>query len=373
MKLVVFGLTVSSSWGNGHATLWRGLCRALARRGHTVVFFERDVPYYRSARDLFALEAGRLVFYESWDSVREEAEAELADADVAMVTSYCPDGVAATDLVAASRSLRRIFYDLDTPVTLASIASGEPPAYIGERGLTDFDLVLSFTGGRALSLLQERLGARRVAPLYGHVDPQVHHAPTPSERYRGDLSYLATYSADRAAAVDELFVRPALAAPKLRFVLGGAMYPEPEAFPENLVHHPHVPPGEHAEFFCSSRLTLNVTRKTMAELGFCPSGRLFEAAACGIPIVSDWFAGLDLFFEPDSEILVARDRHDVLAALSLPAEELVQIGQRARARVLTEHTAHHRALTLESLLADPEAVAAPRSMRVASDPLGAGR
>src|SRR5690606_572367 len=216
-------------------------------------------------------------------------------------------------------------------------------------------------------------GAARVAPLYGHVDPEVHRATTPTERYRGSLSYLGTYSADRRAAVHELFIEPALAAPELRFVLGGAMYPEFERYPPNLVHHPHVPPGEHAEFFCSSRLTLNVTRRTMAELGFCPSGRLFEAAACGVPILSDWFEGLDLFFHPGSEILVARDRHDVLAALSATDEALADMARRARARVLAEHTAEHRAPSLETLLSDTGPLTERGSVRGTSHQLGAER
>jgi spore maturation protein CgeB len=351
MKLVIFGLTISSSWGNGHATLWRGLCRALAAARHQVVFFEHDTAYYRNTRDLFSLESGELVLYESWQDIQGRARAELRDADAAIVTSYCPDAVAASQLLLdASRPLR-VFYDLDTPVTLASLEHGERPAYLPERGLGDFDLVLSFTGGSALSLLRERLGARRVAPLYGHVDPFVHHPVAPEQRFQAELSYLGTYSADRQAHVEELLLAPARALPERRFVLGGSMYPDTASFPTNLLHHTHVPPGEHAAFFCSSRLTLNVTRDTMARLGHCPSGRLFEAAACGAPVLSDWFEGLELFFEPASEIEVVKSRDDVLAALSMSDRELSMRAARARERVLSEHTAQCRAFELEQLLA----------------------
>jgi spore maturation protein CgeB len=359
MKLVVFGLSISSSWGNGHATLWRGLCRALAAAQHEVVFFEHDTPYYRSTRDVFSLESGELVLYDDWQSIQARAATELRDADAGIVTSYCPDGVAASALLLDSPRPVRVFYDLDTPVTLASLEHGERPAYIPERGLADFDLVLSFTGGSALTLLRERLGAQRVAPLYGHVDPLVHRPVAPEPRFQGELSYLGTYSADRQAHVEELLLGPARDLPARRFVLGGSMYPDSGSFPANLLHHSHVPPSEHAAFFCSSRLTLNVTRDTMARLGHCPSGRLFEAAACGAPLLSDWFEGLDLFFEPGNEIEVVHSRGDVLAALSATDRELSTRAARARERVLTEHTAQCRALELERLLASVSSPGSP--------------
>jgi spore maturation protein CgeB len=351
MKLVVFGLSISSSWGNGHATLWRGLCRALALASHHVVFFERDTPYYRDTRDLHELESGKLVLYPGWDEVRAQAKAELDTADAVIVTSYCPDGVAAAELCMSAARPVRVFYDLDTPVTLAALESGQRPPYIGEPGLADFDLVLSFTGGPALTLLEERLGARHVAALYGHVDPLVHRPMRRDPRFRGDLSYLGTYSADRQALVDELLLAPAALLPAQRFVLGGSLYPDAACFPPNLVHHTHVPPSEHAAFFCSSRMTLNITRETMSRLGYCPSGRLFEAAACGVPLLSDWFEGLDQFFEPGHEIAVVQSREDVLRAMAAGEGELLARAGRARQRVLAQHTAQVRATELERLLA----------------------
>ncbi len=352
MKLVIFGLTISSSWGNGHATLWRGLCRALAARGHEIVFFERDVPYYRDTRDLWQPPYAKLVLYSRWSEVQPLAAAELAAADVGMVTSYCPDGLAASDLVLGSRCQLTTFYDLDTPITLDALDNGAQPAWIGERGLSGFDLVLSFTGGRALDLLALKLGASRVAPLYGHVDPELHRPVEPHAALRGTLSYLGTYSPDRQEGVDELFLEPARRAPAEHFVLGGSLYPETERFPPNVQHLPHVAPPDHAAFFCSSQLTLNVTRSTMARLGHCPSGRLFEAAACGTPLLSDWFEGLDSFFEPGSELCVVRDASDVMDALSLGDAELARLARLARERTLAEHTAERRAITLERLLDD---------------------
>src|SRR5437762_8113910 len=267
MKLVVFGLAISSSWGNGHATLWRGLCRALTRRGHTVVFFERDTPYYAEHRDLTTLPNGELVLYSDWNSILPLARKHLGDADAGMVTSFCPDGVDASDLVLSS-PLVRVFYDLDTPVTLERLRAGQSVTYIGPRGLRDFDLVLSYTGGAALRELREYLGARRVVPLYGSVDPDVHFAVPPVGHYRSDLSYLGTYAEDRQRKLDYLFLEPARRLPRMRFAIGGAMYPHTFPWSDNIYFVRHLSPSEHSAFYCSSAVTLNVTRGAMAAMGF---------------------------------------------------------------------------------------------------------
>lgn len=351
MKLVVFGLSVSSSWGNGHATLWRGLIGALAALGHRVVFFERDVPYYAAHRDVDRLPVGDLVLYQSWDDdTLTAARRHLDDADVSMITSYCPDAIAAADLMLDMDLPVRVFYDLDTPVTLERLREGRPVPYISARGLGDFDLVLSYTGGLALRALRDRLGARRTAPLYGSVDPEVHRPASPREHYRADLSYLGTYAEDRQRALTELFVEPARRRRGRRFLIGGAQYPADFPWAENIAFVRHLPPAEHPSFFSSSRLTLNVTRSPMAGLGFCPSGRLFEAAACGAPLVTDAWEGLEEFFTPGEEILVARGPEDVLAAMDLDDARLSRMACAARARVLAEHTAERRAEQLVAVL-----------------------
>jgi spore maturation protein CgeB len=346
MKLVIFGLTVSSSWGNGHATLWRGLCKALARRGHSVVFFERDVPYYAGHRDLVELPGGELRLYSRWDEVVEQARRELADAEAALVTSYCPDGIAASELVLESPAQVRGLYDLDTPVTLLRVTAGEAVPYLLPQGLGEFDLVLSYTGGRALDELRDRLGARWVAPLYGHVDPDVHHPVQSCASMRADLSYLGTYAGDRQPALDSLFIEPARHLPDRRFVIAGAKYPDGFPWTENIFFLGHVAPSHHAAFFASSRLTLNVTRSAMAEMGYCPSGRLFEAAACGAPVVTDAWEGLDAFFEPGQEILCARTTAEATDAIECSDAELQRIARAARERVMQEHTSDCRAETL---------------------------
>lgn len=350
MKLVVFGLTVSSSWGNGHATLWRGLIRALERRGHDVVFFERDQPYYAEHRDLTDLGDAELIIYPDWESVRVKALGHLLDADAAMVTSYCPDAGAAGELVREQADLS-VFYDLDTPVTLARLAAGRPVEYLPPEGLSGFDLVLSYTGGGALTALRERLGARRALPLYGHVDPEAHRPTAPDDRFACDLSYIGTYAADRQAALEALFIAPAQRRPDRRFLLAGSGYPEDFPWSDNIWFLRHLPPGDHPAFFSSSRLTLNVTRHDMAAMGWCPSGRLFEAAACGAPVLSDTWEGLDHFFEPGREILIARTAEDALDAIDRSPDELRQIAHAARERVLDEHTSDHRAGQLLDMLA----------------------
>ena len=350
MKIVIFGLSISSSWGNGHATIWRALCKGLSARGHRTWFFERDMPYYASNRDSLQVPGCTLRLYESWDEIRSGAAAELRDADAAIVTSYCPDGVAACRTVLDSGASVKAFYDLDTPVTLARLGEGEPVEYIPSDGLGDFDVVLSYTGGEALTALRQQLGARRVAPLYGSVDPEVHRPAPPEPEFAGDFSYLGTYAADRQGTLDRLFLQPARERSHLRFVIGGAQYPAEFPWLDNIHFVRHLPPSLHPAFYCSSGLTLNVTRKAMAAMGYCPSGRLFEAAACGVPVISDHWEGLDRFYTPGNEILVCRGTADVLNALSLSATEVARIAAAARERTLTEHTASNRAGELEQIL-----------------------
>lgn len=351
VKIVIFGLTVSSSWGNGHATLWRSLIKGLLRRGHQVVFFEKDVSYYADTRDLWSLpEGGTLRFYQQLEDVYPAAQREVCEADLAMVTSYCPDGPAAAALVLEHCRGVRAFYDMDTPVTLDCLRAASPVAYLPTGGLGAFDLVLSYTGGRALDELRTRLGARKVAPLYGSVDIETHYPVEPVEAFRAQLSYLGTFAEDRQRGVEELFVEPARRQPEQRFLIGGAQYPESFPWTPNIFFTGHLEAAVHREFFCSGRATLNVTRRAMAEYGFCPSGRLFEAAACGVPLLSDRWEGLDQFFTPEKEIVLVDSADDVVEALCFSDMELRQIKEAARARVLRDHTNDQRVRDLEAIL-----------------------
>jgi spore maturation protein CgeB len=350
MRLAIFGLTISSSWGNGHATLWRGLCKSLVALGHEFVFFERDVPYYSNTRDWPSLPSAygssKLVLYSDWAAVQAQVKRELASCDTAIVSSYCFDAQAATDAILDAQRPRAVFYDLDTPVTLDSLRSGKHVPYVPRQGLRDFDLVLSYTGGAALEALRSDLGAHRVRALYGHVDPDVHQPVPPIDRYRAVLSWLGTYAADRQAMLEELFVAPARLRPQDKFLIGGAQYPDSFPWSDNVYFVRHLPPQEHAAFFSSSRLTLNVTREPMARMGWCPSGRLFEAAACGAAVLSDEWCGLDDFYTPGEQVLVAHSFEDTLAALDISDARLQAIRRAARERTLDEHTSYHRALSL---------------------------
>ena len=350
MRLVVFGLTISSSWGNGHATLWRGLGRALARRGHEVTFFERDVPYYSQNRDLTTWADGKLMLYSDWLEIEEQARVAVRQADASMITSFCPDAFRATDLISSSTQGLKIFYDLDTPVTLEEYRNKGSVSYIPEDGLRRFDLVLSFTGGLALTELQTLLGARKVATLYGHVDPRIHGPSKATDNYRADLSYLGTFANDRQPALERLLIEPARLLPKKRFLIGGALYPPDFPWAPNIYFVGHLPPSEHPAFFSTSGLTLNVTRSSMVSMGFCPSGRLFEAASCQTPILSDYWPGLEEFFKPGEEILTVKEASDVTKVLSLDPERWAEIGLAGRNRVLTQHTSEHRARELEQIM-----------------------
>lgn len=350
MKLIVFGLSISSSWGNGHATLWRSMLRALSLRGHSTIFYEKNVPYYAGTRDGWTCPEGvRLRLYDSFEQIRAEAARELHTADAAMATSYCPDGVAASQLILDSGAAIRAFYDLDTPVTLSSLSSGAPVDYLPPNGLGAFDVVFSYTGGRALDELRSRLGARRVYPLYGSVDPSTHRPVAPMRAFRGALSYLGTWAADRQAMLEELFVLPAERLPRNRFLLAGAQYPDSFPWHDNIYFMRHLHASQHPALFCSTRATLNVTRASMASYGYCPSGRLFEAAACGAAIFTDWWEGLEDFFTPGEELLRVDSTDDVIDALSLSDRELRRIGAAARDRALRSHTAVQRVREFESI------------------------
>jgi spore maturation protein CgeB len=352
MRLVIFGLTVTSSWGNGHATVWRSLLRALGAAGHHATFYERNTPYYAAHRDLTAIEGHVVRLYESWNDISTAAAADVQRADAAIVTSYCPDARAAADLVLHSRAGVRAFYDLDTPLTLERLRSGLSVDYLPSTDLSAFDLVLSFGGGRALDELRARLRAKRVAPLYASVDPDLYKRTEAAQVFQADLAYLGTYSDDRQAALEALFLEPARQRPSLKFLIGGSLYPADFPWSSNLYYVRHVAPPDHPSFYSSCRLTVNVTRAPMAAMGFCPSGRLFEAASCGTPVLSDTWPGLEEFFEPDREILTASNPGEVLDALDRSPESLADIGARARARVLEYHSGERRARELEQLIAD---------------------
>jgi spore maturation protein CgeB len=339
MNVVVLGLSITSSWGNGHATNYRALLQAVAARGHEVLFLERDVPWYAANRD-FARPWVQL--YPSLEQLRERHEEDLRSADLVLVGSYVPDGVEVGEWALETAGGVVAFWDIDTPVTASKLEAGDHE-YLNPDLLQSYDLYLSFTSGPLL----EQLGARRPRPFHCMVDPERYRPLVAVKPFA--LGYLGTYSLDRQLALDRLLFEPACALPHLRFVVGGPQYPELERWPPNVVHREHVPADEHPAFYASHRLTLNVTRRAMVEAGWSPSVRLFEAAACGVPVLSDWWQGLDAFFTPGEEILVARSPEEALETIrDTTDEQLLRLAAAARRRVLAEHTAERRAEQLEA-------------------------
>lgn len=347
LNLVVLGLSLSSSWGNGHATTYRALLKALAARGHEILFLERDRPWYAANRDLTATDYCELRFYESVDAL-ETYRARIAEADAVIVGSYVPDGIRVGAFVHAHAGGTTAFYDIDTPVTLAALES-DSCAYLAVEQVPCYEHYLSFTGGPTLALLEQRYGSPSAHALYCSVDPALYAPTDAAPRY--DLGYLGTYSADRQPMLETLLIEPARRLPWGRFVIAGPQYPRDLLLPPNVERIEHVPPRDHAAFYGDCRFTLNVTRADMTRMGHSPSVRLFEAAACGTPIISDMWDGLDAFFTPGEEIVTARTTEAVLDALATVDEaRRARIAAAARRRVLAAHTADHRAAELESLL-----------------------
>jgi spore maturation protein CgeB len=360
VRIVVLGLTITSSWGNGHATTYRSLLRALHKRGHRVTFLERDVPWYAESRDLPDPPFAETILYRDLEELTGTHRGRVRSADLVIVGSYVPKGVAvarwATDAAAGVTA----FYDIDTPVTLAKLERGDHE-YLAPEAIPRFDLYLSFAGGRVLERLEREYGARNARPLYCSFDPDAYR-PDPTSTKRWDLGYMGTYSADRQPAVERLLLEPARRLPDARFALAGPQFPDDIDWPPNLERIDHLPPAEHRSFYTRQRWTLNVTRRDMVQAGWSPSVRLFEAAGCGTPVITDSWRGLEAFFEPGRDILIAETTEECVRILrETPEEARNEIGERARARVLAAHTSDVRAAELEAYVAEAKGERVARS------------
>jgi spore maturation protein CgeB len=358
LDLVFLGLSLSSSWGNGHATTYRALLRGLAERGHRLLFLENDVPWYASARDLVRPDFCQLEFYDGVGDLHARFGERIAAADAVVVGSYVPDGIAVIDLVTGIAGGVRAFYDIDTPITVAALES-DRCEYLAARQIPLLDLYLSFTGGPLLRHLSRRFGAHRPCPLYCSVD--VARYQPESAPLCWDLGYLGTYAEDRQPALQRLLIEPARRMPDRRFVVAGPQYPASIDWPANVERIDHLPPSEHAQFYCRQRFTLNVTRADMIRTGWSPSVRLFEAAACGTPIISDRWDGLDDLLPIDDAVLVADHADDVVRVLSGTGDAgRDRIGRRARDIVVTNHSGAARGLKLEHYIRAIQASGTPR-------------
>jgi spore maturation protein CgeB len=348
LDIVFIGLSLSSSWGNGHATTFRALIRGLNAQGHRVLFLERDVPWYASQRDLPDPDFCRLAYYSSATELTDTFGVAITSADAVIIGSYVPEGVAVIDAVAALSPKRLCFYDIDTPVTLAKLDRGDEE-YLALEQIPVFDAYFSFSGGKVLTRLERVYHASKAIDLYCSVDADRYS--NTGESLDWDLGYLGTYSPDRQPTLERLLIEPARALPHLRFVVAGPQYPETINWPANVERIEHLPPQGHASFYSRQRFTLNVTRADMIAAGWSPSVRLFEAAACGTPIISDDWRGLSDLLPEGEAICIARSTEDVVAVLTgMDEQHRIAMSRAAHARVMQSHTGSARALHLVSAL-----------------------
>ena len=352
MKIVMYGLTITSSWGNGHATTYRSLAKALARKGHRIHFVEKDVEWYRNNRDLPQPEFCTVRLYEQWGSEARELIALAADADVVLIGSYFPDAIAATRALVNADYGPLLFYDIDTPITMSQLREQGRTAYLEPSLIPLYDAYLSFTGGPALAELQDDFGASWAVPFYCSVDADMYRPVHTCPEFQCDLGYLGTYARDRQPKLMQFLNETARLLPDRHFIVAGPQYPAGIPWQPNVERMIHLSPREHPSFYSSSRFSLNLTRMDMVAAGYSPSVRLFEASACGAAILSDSWPGLDQFLTPGEEILLPSDPREVADILSgLSDEERIRIGARARERILAQHTSEHRAAQFEEIVA----------------------
>jgi len=348
MKITVIGLSITSSWGNGHATTFRALLKEVARLGHDILFLEKDVPYYASNRDLPNPDFCEVRLYQDNQQLFSQYEKEIATADVVIVGSYVSQGVEVGEWVVKNAAGLKTFYDIDTPVTLAKLKRGDFE-YISPELINQYDAYFSFTGGKVLDLLENQYASPCARALYCSVDPEQYYPENKPKKW--DLGYLGTYSIDRQPTVDALLNEVAARLHDRKFIVAGPQYPESISWPENVERIEHLPPAMHRDFYNSQKFTLNVTRADMIEAGYSPSVRLFEAAACGVPIISDYWEGLTSIFEEGTEILIANSSEEAERYIqTLNEDERCKIGERARQKVAAKHTASVRAKELMGYL-----------------------
>ncbi len=345
LDIVILGLSITSSRSHDHAVTYRGLVRELAQRGHRVLFLERDQPCHADQRDLREPPYGRTEIYASLDELRDRFATDIRRADCVVVGSSVPQGVEVGRWVTETARGATAFYDIDAPMTLAGLARGGSE-HLEPELIPRYQAYLSFVGGPTLRLLERRYGSPMARPLYGSFDP-CRDQPQETEPH-WDLGYVGNLNDDLRPALERLLIEPARRWSNGRFVAAGPQEPKTVRWPENVELFQLPEPGMHSRFYNQQRFTLNVTRVEVIAAGFSPGVRLFEAAACATPVISDNWPGLGTLFRIGEEILTARTPGEVLQYLrEIPEHERRALGQRGRARVLREHTAAHRAEELE--------------------------
>jgi spore maturation protein CgeB len=351
LDIAFFGSSLVSAYWNGAATYYRGIIRNLAARGHRVTFYEPDAFERQQHRDMPDPEWARVVVYPADPDGVERALEAARGANVVVKAS----GVGVFDelLEAAVLDLRRpdglaIFWDVDAPATLDRLAAdpGDPFRPLVPR----YDLVFTYGGGDPVVEAYRRFGARECVPIYNALDPTTHHPVDPDPRFVGDLGFLGNRLPDREARVEEFFLKAAARCPQRSFLLGGNGWGD-KPMPANVKYLGHVYTRDHNAFNCTPLAVLNISRESMARYGYSPATRVFEAAGAGACLITDAWVGVELFLEPDWEVLVSADGEEVAERLRcLTPRDARQLGQAAQRRILAEHTYAHRAAQVESIL-----------------------
>jgi spore maturation protein CgeB len=351
MRIAFYGSSLLSSYWNGAATYYRGLLRALAAHGHAITFYEPDAFGRQQHRDIDPPGWCRVVVYPATGAALMAVSAEAAAADVVVKASgvgFEDDRLLWCVLAEAAAHALRIFWDVDAPATLAEISGA--PGHPLRRALSEIDLVLTYGGGPPVIDAYQRLGARECVPVYNALDPETHHPVSPEPRFAATLGFLGNRLPDREARVAAFFLDAARRHPSAEMLLGGAGW-DGCSLPANVRAIGHVPTCDHNAFNVSPLAVLNISRESMAATGFSPATRVFEAAGAGACLITDAWEGIAQFLAPGEEVLVARDGHDIAAHLAaLDPKRAAEIGRRARARVLAEHTYDRRAAALDRLL-----------------------
>jgi spore maturation protein CgeB len=358
MRIAFYGSSLLSAYWNGAATYYRGLLHGLARLGYQTTFYEPDAFDRQSHRDIDPPAWCESRVYPATGEAVRAVLAEAAAADVVVKASgvgVFDDELLAGVLDHARPGALHVFLDVDAPATLAAMRDAGHPV---RRALPGLDLVLTYGGGPPVIAAYEAFGARRCVPVYNALDPETHHPVPPEPRFAADLNFLANRLPDRERRVEAFFLDAAARLPERAFLLGGNGWHD-KPMPANVRAIGHVGTGDHNAFNCSSLAVLNVARDSMAEVGFSPATRVFEAAGAGACLITDAWEGIELFLEPDTEVLVARDGAEVAEHLrALTPESARHIGAAARHRVLAGHTYDRRAAQVDALLRETVARAA---------------
>lgn len=350
MKIAFYGSSLVSAYWNGAATYYRGLLRALAQKGYDITFYEPDVYDRQKNRDIDPPAWCKVVVYEGTVEALKRVTEEAALADIVVKASGVgfEDDLLLKQILAHARpDALKIFWDVDAPATLAEVRDAQDHPL--RHALTQLDMVLTYGGGDPVVDAYRSIGGRECIPIYNALDPETHHPVAPDPRFRADLGFLGNRLPDREARVEHFFLEPASRLLDQTFLLGGSGWLD-KVMSSNINYIGHVSTRDHNAFNVTPKAVLNISRASMAENGFSPATRVFEAAGAGGCLITDYWEGIELFLKPGEEVLVARDGQDVCDILAdLSDEKADEIGHSALRRVLEEHTYSHRAETVDAL------------------------